>query len=307
MTASYPFSDTFIVAGAAVNGGIVTGYKAASTLGGLPQSYNSVPPNEPDAGPVTTGLGFGSPGRFIIDFPTYEPYWICITYNGNYNWAYCPGASIAGANATYETSSDSGVSELNNEDGTLILSGETGGIIISRPAITGDVSVPIHSNTSALSAIGSAIGPIGSSTAVSTVSIDTKGRVVGLTSTAIAFPVTTSNTVTFTNKRNTPRPVTITSAATPAIDTDNLDIAVLLLATNVTSFTTDLTGTPQAWEKFILALTDNGSSHTLAWGTSFESGNSFTLPTSTNGTAVLVLLGFTWNPATSKWRLIAVG
>jgi hypothetical protein len=307
MTASYPFSDTFIVAGAAVNGGVVTGYKAASTLGGLPQSYNSVPPNSPDAGPVTTGLGFGSPGRFIIDFPTYEPYWICITYNGNYNWAYCPGASIAGANAAYETAFNSGVTNLNNEDGTLSLSAQTGGIIISRPAITGDVSVPVASNAAALAAIGSAIGPIGSGTVVPVVSIDTKGRVVALTSTAISFPVTSSSTTTWTNKRNTWRPVTITSAATPAINTDNLDVAVLLLSTAVTSFTSSLTGTPAAWDRFILALTDNGVSHALAWGTSFESGNSFTLPTSTNGTAALVVYGFTYNPATTKWRLIGVG
>lgn len=307
MTASYPFSDTFIVAGSAVNGAVVTGYKAASTLSGLPQSYNSVPPNEPDAGPVTTGLGFGSPGRFVIDFPTYEPYWICITYNGNYNWAYVPGASIAGANATYATAYNSGVTNLNNEDGTLALSSQTGGIIISRPAITGDVSVPAASNTSALSAIGSAIGPIGSTTVSPVVSIDTKGRVVALTSASIAYPVTTTNTITFTNKRNTPRPVTITPSATPAIDTDNLDVAVLAVSAAVTSFTSGLTGSPQPWEKFILAITDNGTAHALSWGTGFESGNSFTLATTTNGTSALVLYGFTFNPATSKWRLIAVG
>jgi hypothetical protein len=113
--ASYPYSETFIVNAQAVNGAVVTAYKEESTLGGVPQSYNSVPPNAPDAGPVTTGPSFGAPGAFIIEFPTFEPYWVCIAWEGSYNWAYAPrsrGASNLLSNtATMVSFTPSGITQ----------------------------------------------------------------------------------------------------------------------------------------------------------------------------------------------------
>src|SRR5690606_11168492 len=57
--------------------------------------------------------------------------------------------------------------------------------------------------------------------------------------------VGTTDTQTLTNKRVTPRITTISSSATPTINTDNCDcVTITALATNITSMTTNLSGTP---------------------------------------------------------------
>ncbi len=100
--------------------------------------------------------------------------------------------------------------------------------------------------------------------------------------TAVTAPsgtiVGTTDTQTFTNKRNTPRVGSTTSSATPAINTDNFDIYnITALATNITSMTTSLTGTPNDGDKLIIRIKDNGTSRTIAWGASFTSSGVATL------------------------------
>jgi hypothetical protein len=57
--------------------------------------------------------------------------------------------------------------------------------------------------------------------------------------------VTLTGAQTLTNKRITPRVTSETSSATPTINSDNTDVhRVTALATNITSMTTNLTGTP---------------------------------------------------------------
>jgi hypothetical protein len=304
--ASYPYADSFIVAGAAVNGAVVTGYKFASTLSGIAPTYDQTPPNVPDAGPVTTATSFGAPGAFVIDFPTYEAYWVCVAYSGSYNWRFVPQASIAGANDTYEPQGGAAVSTVSPGNSTMLVSPTSGAVQITRPAITGDVGIPAGSNAATLATLGSALGPIGNTTTTPVVSIDVKGRVTALTTATIAFPVSATNTVTLTNKRNTPRTISVASSATPVIDTDNCDVAYIsALAANVTSFTTSLTGTPQPWEKLIIAILDNGTARTITWGSAFEASSGVALP-STTVISTLLLVGFIYNPGTSKWRCVAV-
>ncbi len=113
-----------------------------------------------------------------------------------------------------------------------------------------------------------------------------------------------SASVTLTNKRITPRVVTVTQAATPAINTDITDIASITgLAQSITSFTTNLTGTPVAGDRLVVQITDDGTPRGIVWGSKFiQSG--VALPSSTAVGSILTTT-FVWNPANSKWTCIA--
>jgi len=116
---------------------------------------------------------------------------------------------------------------------------------------------------------------------------------------------TFSNTGTFTNKRITPRVGTTTSSGTPTINTDNVDTYILTAqAANITSMTTNLSGTPTSDQKFSLIITGTGT-FDITWGTGFESGN-ITLPTTGAITTTRTRFGFAYNSTTSKWRIESV-
>lgn len=83
------------------------------------------------------------------------------------------------------------VGSVTNSDGTTTVSGTATAPVVSRAAITGDVSVPAASTVATLANTGpGATGPIGSSTVVPIITIDAKGRVTALTSTTITSAVT---------------------------------------------------------------------------------------------------------------------
>ena len=112
-------------------------------------------------------------------------------------------------------------------------------------------------------------------------------------------------TLTLTNKRVTPRTGTATSAAEPTINTDNVDYYSLTAqAADITSFTTNLSGTPTENQKLWIAITGTAA-RAITWGASFENG-AVTLPTTTVTTTRLDV-GFVWNTVTSKWRCMAQG
>ena len=113
-----------------------------------------------------------------------------------------------------------------------------------------------------------------------------------------------SLTTTLTNKRITPRVGTTTSSATPTINTDSYDAYIITAQTaNITSFTTNLSGTPTNGQKLWISITGTAA-RTIAWGASFEA-STIALPTTTVTTARLDV-GFVWNAATSKWRCVGV-
>ena len=115
---------------------------------------------------------------------------------------------------------------------------------------------------------------------------------------------TLAGTETFTNKRVTPRAVTTTSSATPTINTDTTDIYGLTAqAVNITSFTTNLSGTPTDGQKLWIYIVGTAA-RTISWGASFEA-STVALPTTTVTTNRLDV-GFVWNTATTKWRCVAV-
>lgn len=116
--------------------------------------------------------------------------------------------------------------------------------------------------------------------------------------------VGTSDTQTLTNKRITTRVLADTSnSATPTLNTDNYDMMVITGQSNaITSFTTNLSGTPTNGQKLWIAITGTVAI-AITWGSSFESSTA-TLPTTTVTTNRLDV-GFVWNAATSKWRCVA--
>jgi hypothetical protein len=113
-----------------------------------------------------------------------------------------------------------------------------------------------------------------------------------------------SDTQTLSNKRITKRTGTVASSATPTINTDNYDVyEITALAAAITSFTTNLTGTPVDGDTLVIRITDNGTARAITWGSSFEA-STVALPTTTVISAMLTV-GFIWNTATSKWRCVA--
>ena len=112
-----------------------------------------------------------------------------------------------------------------------------------------------------------------------------------------------AGTETLTNKRITVRVGSTTSSATPTINTDNVDIYKLTAqAADITSFTTNLSGTPTDGQCLIIQITGTAA-RTITWGASFEA-STVALPTTTVTTDMLAV-AFIWNTATSKWRCVA--
>lgn len=116
--------------------------------------------------------------------------------------------------------------------------------------------------------------------------------------------VGTTDTQTLTSKRINPRFVSdTTNSATPSVNSDTTDIHIITGQSNaITSFTTNLTGTPVRGQKLWISITGT-TDIAITWGASFES-STVTLPTTTVSTTRLDV-GFVWNYATSKWRCVA--
>jgi hypothetical protein len=96
---------------------------------------------------------------------------------------------------------------------------------------------------------------------------------------------------------------TITSSGTPSINVDNVNYFVITAqAAAITSFTTNLTGTPTEGQTLWIAITDNGTARAITWGSSFEASTA-ALPTTTVISTRLDV-NFVWNSATSKWRCL---
>jgi hypothetical protein len=71
----------------------------------------------------------------------------------------------------------------------------------------------------------------------------------------------------------------------------------------ITSFTTNLTGTPVNGQKLWISITGT-TSIAITWGALFEA-STVALPTTTSGTNRLDV-GFVYNVASSDWRCVAV-
>jgi hypothetical protein len=104
--------------------------------------------------------------------------------------------------------------------------------------------------------------------------------------------------------RIAPRVGTVASSATPAINTDLVDLfTITALTVAITSMSSGLTGTPIDGQYLRIAITGTAS-RAITWGSSFEA-STVALPTTTSSTNRLDVW-FIYNAATSKWRCIQV-
>lgn len=109
---------------------------------------------------------------------------------------------------------------------------------------------------------------------------------------------------TFTNKRITPRITSITSSATPTVNTDDCDgVVITALAAAITSFTTNLSGTPTDGQRLIIRLKDDGTARAITWGNKFVSRGA-TLP-STTVLGKYTYVGLVYNDVAAVWDCIA--
>lgn len=93
-----------------------------------------------------------------------------------------------------------------------------------------------------------------------------------------------------TGTRWVPRVGSTTSSATPTINTDVTDIYKLTAqAAAITSFTTNLTGTPNDGDILEIQITDNGTARAITWGASFVA-SSVALPTTTTVSTTLTVI-----------------
>jgi hypothetical protein len=100
--------------------------------------------------------------------------------------------------------------------------------------------------------------------------------------------------------------ITITSNATPTIATGTFRetfVAITALATAITSFTTNLSGTPANGARMTIRIKDNGTARALTFGSSFEACGA-SLPTTTT-ISKRTTIGFVYDTTTSKWGCVA--
>src|SRR3990167_2594466 len=113
-----------------------------------------------------------------------------------------------------------------------------------------------------------------------------------------------ATTDTLTNKRITKRVTTITTHATPTINTDNCDVVTITaLGEAITSMTTNLSGTPTNFQTLIFRILDDGTGRAITWGASFQAMG-VALPTTTTASKVLTV-GFIYDSVDAKWGCVA--
>ena len=194
----------------------------------------------------------------------------------------------------------------------------TTGPTLARTTINGSYNGTTY-GTSAISVSSTAtvmISPLASDLPViasgKSLTVSNILTLAGTDSTTMTFPsasdtvVGAAATQTLTNKWIQPRILASTAnSATPTLNTDNYDMMVITGQTlAITSFTTNLTGTPVNGQKLWIAITGTGAI-AITWGAKFAASGTVALPTTTVSSTRLDV-GFIWNVTASAWMCVAV-
>jgi hypothetical protein len=123
----------------------------------------------------------------------------------------------------------------------------------------------------------------------------------GSTDPAITYAVTLNTGTVPTLTEYVPaRVTTITSSATPTVNTDLCDaVTITAQAAAITSMTSGLTGTPRNFDMLLFRIKDDGTARAITWGASFAAAGA-ALPTTTVLSKTLHAL-FIWDSVAAKW------
>ena len=184
----------------------------------------------------------------------------------------------ADGSATIEVATDG-----RDLDGTYPYAGGASGQDFSSSAevVNGDDPYTLYQITKAYAdALAIAGVPNGSTTVKGIFELATDAETVAGTETgATGAPLIVPNNSKYIGRLVKKRVTTEVSSATPTINTDNCDVhQITALAENITSMSTNLSGTPFLWDTLVVDFTSTGD-YTIAWGANFENGEFLNLPT----------------------------
>lgn len=112
-------------------------------------------------------------------------------------------------------------------------------------------------------------------------------------------------TQTLTNKRITARMTSIASNAVPTYDTDDTDLLdIYALSTNITSMTTNMTGTPTSGQKIMVRIKGDATPRTITWGSAFVASG-ITAPITTTVANKEHHILFIYSDNSNKWVCLA--
>ena len=105
--------------------------------------------------------------------------------------------------------------------------------------------------------------------------------------------------------RIVPRVYSITTSPTPSINTDLYDaVSITALNSAITSMTSNLTGTPNNFDKLTIRIKDDGTSRLITWGAKFVAMGS-SLPAGTTAGKILTA-GFIYDTVLATWGCVSI-